>query len=133
MYMEHKTHYVFITGGVISGLGKGITAASLGAVFRARGLNVSMQKLDVYLNVDAGTMNPAQHGEVFVTKDGAETDLDLGHYERFLDIELTQKNATLSGRLLSELIADERAGKFGGKTVQLVPHLTQAIQRAIAL
>jgi CTP synthase len=98
---------------------------------QAKGATVSIQKCDPYLNVDAGLLNPAEHGECFVTKDGAETDLDLGHYERFLDIELTQKNATLSGRLLSELIADERAGKFGGKTVQLVPHLTQAIQRAI--
>lgn len=124
--------YVFVTGGVLSGVGKGITAASIGAVLQAKGAKVSIQKCDPYLNVDAGLLNPAEHGECFVTKDGAETDLDLGHYERFLDIELTQKNATLSGRLLSELIADERAGKFGGKTVQLVPHLTQAIQRAIS-
>jgi len=100
-------------------------------VLQAKGLNVSIQKCDPYLNVDAGLLNPAEHGECFVTKDGAETDLDLGHYERFLDIELTQKNATLSGRLLSEMIANERAGKFGGKTVQLVPHLTNAIQNAI--
>ncbi len=125
--------YIFVTGGVLSGVGKGITAASIGAVLQAKGLNVSIQKCDPYLNVDAGLLNPAEHGECFVTKDGAETDLDLGHYERFLDIELTQKNATLSGRLLSNLIADERAGKFGGKTVQLVPHLTNAIQDAIAL
>lgn len=124
--------YIFVTGGVLSGVGKGITAASIGAVLQAKGAKVSIQKCDPYLNVDAGLLNPAEHGECFVTKDGAETDLDLGHYERFLDIELTQKNATLSGRLLSELIADERAGKFGGKTVQLVPHLTQAIQRAIS-
>lgn len=126
-----KEKYIFVTGGVLSGVGKGITAASMGAVLQAKGAVVSIQKCDPYLNVDAGLLNPAEHGECFVTKDGAETDLDLGHYERFLDIELTQKNATLSGRLLSELIADERAGKFGGKTVQLVPHLTQAIQRAI--
>ncbi|HEY1085930.1 MAG TPA: CTP synthase [Candidatus Saccharimonadales bacterium] len=123
--------YIFVTGGVLSGVGKGITAASIGAVLKAKGLNVSIQKCDPYLNVDAGLLNPAEHGECFVTKDGAETDLDLGHYERFLDIELTQKNATLSGRLLSNLIANERAGKFGGKTVQLVPHLTNAIQNAI--
>lgn len=129
--MEEKQKYIFVTGGVLSGVGKGITAASIGAVLRAKGVSVSIQKCDPYLNVDAGLLNPREHGECFVTKDGAETDLDLGHYERFLDIELTQKNATLSGRLLSELIADERAGKFGGKTVQLVPHLTQAIQRAI--
>lgn len=126
-----KQKYIFVTGGVLSGVGKGITAASIGSVLQAKGEYVSIQKCDPYLNVDAGLLNPAEHGECFVTKDGAETDLDLGHYERFLDIELTQKNATLSGRLLSELIANERAGKFGGKTVQLVPHLTNAIQNAI--
>lgn len=125
--------YIFVTGGVLSGVGKGISAASIGAVLQAKGENVSIQKCDPYLNVDAGLLNPAEHGECFVTKDGAETDLDLGHYERFLDIELTQKNATLAGRLLSQLIADERAGKFGGKTIQLIPHLTGAIQDAIEL
>lgn len=124
--------YIFVTGGVLSGVGKGITAASIGAILQAKGLSVSIQKCDPYLNVDAGLLNPREHGECFVTKDGAETDLDLGHYERFLDIELTQKNATLSGRLLSQLISDERAGKFGGQTVQLVPHLTGAIKDAIA-
>jgi CTP synthase len=134
--MEAKTNmgkqkFIFVTGGVLSGVGKGITAASIGTVLRAKGASVSIQKCDPYLNVDAGLLNPREHGECFVTKDGAETDLDLGHYERFLDVEMTQKNATLSGRLLSELIADERAGKFCGKTVQLVPHLTQAIQRSI--
>ncbi len=129
--MAKQTQYIFVTGGVLSGVGKGITAASMGAVLQAKGLTVSIQKCDPYLNVDAGLLNPAEHGECFVTKDGAETDLDLGHYERFLDIELTQKNATLSGRLLRDLIADERAGKFGGKTIQLVPHLTGAIQRSI--
>ncbi len=129
--MGKQTKYIFVTGGVLSGVGKGITAASIGAVLQAKGLSVSVQKCDPYLNVDAGLLNPAEHGECFVTKDGAETDLDLGHYERFLDVELTQKNATLSGRLLLNLIADERAGKFGGKTVQLVPHLTHAIQEAI--
>jgi len=131
--MDQKQKYIFVTGGVLSGVGKGITAASIGAVLQAKGISVSIQKCDPYLNVDAGLLNPAEHGECFVTKDGAETDLDLGHYERFLDIELTQKNATLSGKLLSQLIADERAGKFGGKTVQLVPHLTGAIQDAIEL
>jgi CTP synthase len=130
--MGKKEKYIFVTGGVLSGVGKGITAASIGAVLQAKGAVVSIQKCDPYLNVDAGLLNPAEHGECFVTKDGAETDLDLGHYERFLDLELTQKNATLSGRLLSELIADERAGKFDGQTVQLVPHLTNAIQRSIA-
>jgi CTP synthase len=129
--MGQKEKYIFVTGGVLSGVGKGITAASIGAVLQAKGARVSIQKCDPYLNVDAGLLNPAEHGECFVTRDGAETDLDLGHYERFLDLELTQKNATLSGRLLLELIEDERAGKLGGKTVQLVPHLTGAIQRAI--
>lgn len=128
-----KNKYIFVTGGVLSGVGKGITAASIGALLQAKGCSVSIQKCDPYLNVDAGLLNPAEHGECFVTKDGAETDLDLGHYERFLDIELTQKNATLAGRLLTQLISDERAGKFGGKTVQLVPHLTSAIQDAIQL
>ena len=123
--------YIFVTGGVVSSVGKGITTASIGRLIKARGMSVAIMKLDPYLNVDAGTLNPAEHGECFVTKDGAETDLDLGHYERYLDIELTQKNATLSGRLLHDLIADERAGKFLGKTVQLVPHLTTAIQDAI--
>lgn len=130
-YMGKKQKYIFVTGGVLSGVGKGVTAASIGAVLQAKGVTVSIQKCDPYLNVDAGLLNPREHGECFVTKDGAETDLDLGHYERFLDIELTQKSATLSGRLLSDLITDERAGKFGGKTVQLVPHLTQSIQSAI--
>ncbi len=131
--MSSKQKFIFVTGGVLSGVGKGITAASIGAVLQAKGVKVSIQKCDPYLNVDAGLLNPAEHGECFVTIDGAETDLDLGHYERFLDLELTQKNATLSGRLLSQLIDDERAGKFGGKTVQLVPHLTGAIQDAIEL
>ena len=131
--MGKKNKYVFVTGGVLSGVGKGITAASIGALLQAKGCSVSIQKCDPYLNVDAGLLNPAEHGECFVTRDGAETDLDLGHYERFLDIELTQANATLAGRLLTQLIADERAGKFGGKTVQLVPHLTSAIQDAIEL
>ena len=129
--MGNKQKYIFVTGGVLSGVGKGITAASIGAILQAKGLEVSIQKCDPYLNVDAGLLNPREHGECFVTKDGAETDLDLGHYERFLDIELTQKNATLSGRLLSQLIADERAGKFNGQTIQLVPHLTGAIKDAI--
>lgn len=129
--MGKQTKYIFVTGGVLSGVGKGITAASIGAVLQAKGIKVSIQKCDPYLNVDAGLLNPAEHGECFVTRDGAETDLDLGHYERFLDIELTQKNATLAGRLLSELIADERAGNFHGKTVQLIPHLTHAIQESI--
>jgi CTP synthase len=135
--MEVKTNmgkkYIFVTGGVLSGVGKGITAASIGAILQAKGVKVSIQKCDPYLNVDAGLLNPKEHGECYVTKDGAETDLDLGHYERFLDLELTQKNATLSGKLLRQLIDDERAGKFHGQTIQLVPHLTGAIQDAIEL
>lgn len=126
-----KTKYIFVLGGVLSGVGKGITAASLGALLKARGLKVSIQKCDPYLNVDAGTLNPAEHGECFVTRDGAETDLDLGHYERFLDEETTRDSITLSGRLFKQLIEDERGGKFLGKTVQLVPHLTNAIQQTI--
>jgi CTP synthase len=128
---KNTTRYVFVTGGVLSGVGKGITAASLGAVLKARGLNITIQKCDPYLNADAGMLNPAEHGECFVTKDGAETDLDLGHYERFLDIELTQASSTMSGKLMSQLIDDERAGKFHGQTVQMVPHFTDAIQNAI--
>lgn len=129
--MRKLPKYIFVTGGVLSGVGKGITAASVGAVLQAKGLKVSIQKCDPYLNVDAGLLNPREHGECFVTKDGAETDLDLGHYERFLDLELTQANATLSGKLLLDLLQKERSGGFGGKTVQLVPHLTGAIQDAI--
>lgn len=120
-----------MTGGVLSGLGKGITAASIGTILKSRGLTVNIQKLDPYLNVDAGTLNPAEHGECFVTKDGAETDLDLGHYERFLDIELTQLSSMMSGRILRKLIDDERAGKYLGKTVQLVPHFTNAIEEVV--
>lgn len=129
--MDKKQKFIFVTGGVLSGVGKGITASSIGVVLQAKGAKISIQKCDPYLNVDAGLLNPREHGECFVTKDGAETDLDLGHYERFLDVELTQKNATLAGRLLSKLISDERAGKYNGKTVQLVPHLTQSIQDSI--
>lgn len=127
----NATRYIFVTGGVLSGLGKGITAASIGNILKSRGLNVNIQKLDPYLNVDAGTLNPAEHGECFVTKDGAETDLDLGHYERFLDIELTRSSSVMSGRILRDLIEGERAGKYLGKTVQVVPHFTDAIQRKV--
>lgn len=125
------TKYIFVTGGVLSGLGKGITAASIGALLKARGFSVNIQKCDPYFNVDAGTLNPAEHGEVFVTKDGAETDLDLGHYERFLDIELTQASSTMSGRIFRQVIEDEREGKYLGKTVQIIPHVTNAMQAAI--
>ncbi len=129
--MGRDRKYIFVTGGVLSGVGKGITAASIGAILKARGIKVSIQKCDPYLNVDAGTLNPAEHGECFVTCDGAETDLDLGHYERFLDIELHKDSAMLAGRLLLDLINDERAGKYLGKTVQVIPHLTEAIQHTI--
>lgn len=128
---KKPTKYIFVTGGVLSGLGKGITAASLGNLLKARGLKVNLQKCDPYLNVDAGLLNPAEHGECFVTKDGAETDLDLGHYERFLDQELTQSSSIMSGRILSKVIKDERNGKYGGKTVQFIPHVTWASQEAI--
>jgi CTP synthase len=126
------TKFIFVTGGVLSGVGKGITAASIGTILKARGLSVNIQKCDPYLNVDAGTLNPAEHGECFVTRDGAETDLDLGHYERFLDLELTQASSLMSGRILREVIDDERAGKYLGKTVQIIPHVTNHIQQTIA-
>lgn len=125
------TKYVFVTGGVLSGLGKGITAASIANLLKARGLRVNLQKCDPYLNVDAGTLNPREHGECFVTKDGAETDLDLGHYERFIDEELTSSSSLMSGRVLLKVIEDERAGRYEGEDVQIVPHLTGAIQQFI--
>ena len=125
------TKYVFVTGGVLSGVGKGITAASIGTILKARGFSVNIQKCDPYLNVDAGTLNPAEHGECFVTADGAETDLDVGHYERFLDVELTSRSSLMSGRVLQEVISDERAGKYLGKTVQIIPHVTNHIQESI--
>ncbi len=127
--MKTKTKYIFVTGGVISGVGKGIMAASIGAILKAKGLKVSMQKCDPYFNVDAGLLNPREHGECFVTADGAETDLDLGHYERFLDEEMSGNSIWTSGKLYKHLIDDERAGKFGGKTVQLVPHVTGLVQQ----
>lgn len=126
--MAKATKYVFVTGGVLSGLGKGITAASIGNLLKARGLKVNLQKCDPYLNVDAGLLNPREHGECFVTCDGAETDLDLGHYERFVDEEMTSRSSLMSGRVLLKLIQDERAGKFEGDDVQIIPHLTGAIQ-----
>jgi len=123
-----QTKFIFVTGGVLSGVGKGITAASIGTILKARGLSVNIQKCDPYLNVDAGLLNPREHGEVFVTKDGAETDLDVGHYERFLDEDLTQASSLMSGRVLLKVIEDERAGKYQGEDVQIIPHLTAAIQ-----
>ncbi|HQE93082.1 MAG TPA: CTP synthase [Anaerolineae bacterium] len=125
------TKYIFVTGGVVSSLGKGIMAASLGRILKARGLNVSIQKLDPYLNVDPGTMAPYQHGEVFVTEDGAETDLDLGHYERFIDDNLGKLNNVTTGQVYSEVIARERRGDFLGGTIQVVPHVTNEIKRRI--
>ncbi len=125
------TKYIFITGGVVSSLGKGITAASLGRVLKSRGLRVSIQKLDPYLNVDPGTMAPYQHGEVFVTEDGAETDLDLGHYERFIDENLGKLNNVTTGQVYSEVIKRERRGDFLGGTIQVVPHVTNEIKRRI--
>ncbi len=127
----NKPKYIFVTGGVVSGLGKGITAASLGRLLKARGLKVTAQKLDPYLNVDPGTMNPVQHGEVFVTDDGAETDLDLGHYERFIDESLSQNSNLTSGRVYWNVIADERKGVYGGQTIQIIPHVTNEIKRYI--
>ncbi|MBC9928578.1 MULTISPECIES: CTP synthase [unclassified Leucobacter] len=127
------TKHIFVTGGVVSSLGKGLTAASLGNLLTARGLRVVMQKLDPYLNVDPGTMNPFQHGEVFVTDDGAETDLDIGHYERFLDIELSQAANVTTGQIYSEVIAKERRGEYLGDTVQVIPHITNEIKRRMRL
>ncbi len=128
-----KSRHIFVTGGVSSSLGKGLTAASLGNLLRARGLSVVMQKLDPYLNVDPGTMNPFQHGEVFVTDDGAETDLDIGHYERFLDINLNQAANVTTGQIYSEVIRKERAGGYLGDTVQVIPHITDEIKRRMRL
>ena len=123
-----STKYIFVTGGVVSGLGKGITAASLGRLLKNRGYKVIIQKFDPYINVDPGTMNPCEHGEVFVTDDGAETDLDLGHYERFIDESLTVNSSITTGKIYSEVIERERKGDYLGKTVQVVPHITNAIK-----
>lgn len=120
--------YVFVTGGVVSGLGKGITAASLGRLLKARGYKVTMQKFDPYINIDPGTMNPIQHGEVFVTDDGAETDLDLGHYERFIDESLTKHSNVTTGKVYWDVLQKERRGDFGGGTVQVIPHITNEIK-----
>ena len=128
---KHKCKYIFVTGGVLSGVGKGITAASIGAILKAKDFKVTMQKCDPYLNVDAGLLNPVEHGECYVTHDGVETDLDLGHYERFLDFETSRYSITLSGSIFKELIEKERAGGFHGKTVQLVPHFTDLVQEKI--
>ena len=126
-----KTKFIFVTGGVLSSLGKGLAAASLGALLQTRGLSVTIQKLDPYINVDPGTMNPFQHGEVFVTDDGAETDLDLGHYERYLNVPMSRKNNTTSGAIYNHVIAKERRGDYLGGTVQVIPHITDEIKSTV--
>ena len=126
-----ETRYIFVTGGVVSSLGKGIAAASLGVLLKERGLRVTLQKLDPYINVDPGTLSPLQHGEVFVTEDGAETDLDLGHYERFIDANLSQENNTTTGRIYRTVIDRERRGDYLGRTVQVIPHITDEIKRSV--
>ena len=125
------TKYVFVFGGVLSGLGKGIVASSLGYLLKSLGLKVTIQKLDPYLNVDPGTMNPYQHGEVFVLDDGSETDLDLGHYERFIDVDLSRENTTSSGRVYWDVLERERRGDYLGQTIQVIPHITDEIKRRI--
>ncbi len=125
------TRYIFVTGGVVSSLGKGIAAASLAAILEARGLKVTMLKLDPYINVDPGTMSPIQHGEVFVTEDGAETDLDLGHYERFIRTKMTKRNNFTTGRIYQDILARERKGEFLGATIQVIPHITNDIKRRV--
>ena len=125
------TKYIFITGGVVSSLGKGIIAASLGKLLQARGFSVAIQKLDPYLNIDPGTMNPCEHGECFVTEDGAETDLDLGHYERFLNQPTSHQNSVTTGKIYSSVLEKERKGEYLGKTVQVIPHITNEIQHKI--
>ncbi|RFU19271.1 CTP synthase [Geodermatophilus marinus] len=131
LHNSQPTKFVFVTGGVVSSLGKGLTASSLGALLSSRGLRVTMQKLDPYLNVDPGTMNPFQHGEVFVTEDGAETDLDIGHYERFLDTDLDGRANVTTGQVYSDVIAKERRGEYLGDTVQVIPHITNEIKARI--
>ena len=126
-----KTKYIFITGGVLSSLGKGIAAASIGNILESYGFKITILKLDPYLNVDPGTMSPFQHGEVFVTEDGAETDLDLGHYERFVNFTATQLNNFTTGRIYSRVIRKERQGDYLGATVQVIPHITDEIKRSV--
>lgn len=128
-----ETKFIFFTGGVVSSVGKGVTAAALGRLLKAKGLTVAVQKLDPYINVDPGTMSPYQHGEVFVTDDGAETDLDLGHYERFIDINLNQASNVTTGRVYAEVIARERRGDYLGGTIQMIPHITNEIKRCMLL
>ncbi|MCB0231366.1 MAG: CTP synthase, partial [Anaerolineae bacterium] len=127
------TKYIFVTGGVVSSLGKGVTAAAIGRLLKSRGISVSIQKLDPYLNVDPGTMSPYQHGEVFVTEDGAETDLDLGHYERFIDENLSRASNATSGQIYAEVLRKERRGDYLGGTIQVIPHVTNEMKRRIAM
>src|SRR5210317_585993 len=131
--MTTQTKYVFVTGGVTSSLGKGIIAASLAKLLQAQGYRTTIQKFDPYINVDPGTLNPYEHGECYVTDDGAETDLDLGHYERFLNIPTSQDNNVTTGRIYLTVIEKEREGAFLGKTVQVIPHITDEIKRRIRL
>jgi len=127
------TKYIFITGGVLSSIGKGVTAAAIGRILKARGFSIAVQKLDPYLNVDPGTMSPYQHGEVFVLDDGAETDLDLGHYERFIDIRLSKVCNVTTGQVYAEVIGKERRGDYLGGTIQVIPHITNEIKRRVRL
>ena len=127
------TKYIFITGGVVSSVGKGVTTAAIGQLLKERGFSVSVQKLDPYINVDPGTMSPYQHGEVYVLADGAETDLDLGHYERFIDIDLNRVCNVTTGQVYAEVIAKERRGDYLGGTIQVIPHITNEIKRRIGL
>ena len=129
---NNKTKIIFVTGGVISGIGKGIAAASIGNILKARGYSVFIQKLDPYLNIDPGVLSPYEHGEVYVTDDGGETDLDLGHYERFLNQSLTKDSNYTSGKICQMLFDNERKGKYNGKTVQIIPHLTNQINKIIS-
>ncbi|MDR1051896.1 MAG: CTP synthase, partial [Deltaproteobacteria bacterium] len=131
MSRQDKTKFIFVTGGVLSSLGKGLTAASLGSLLKSKGLTVSMQKLDPYLNLDPGTMSPHQHGEVYVTDDGAETDMDLGHYERYLGVPMTERSSYTAGRIYSKVLDQERGGFYDGRTVQVIPHVTDEIKQAI--
>jgi CTP synthase len=130
---KKNTKYIFVTGGVTSSLGKGIVSASLGLLLKSRGFKVTIQKLDPYINIDPGTLNPYEHGECYVTEDGAETDLDLGHYERFLDSPTSQNNNVTTGRIYQTVIEKERRGDFLGKTVQVIPHITNEIKRRIKI
>jgi len=131
MQSGHVTKYIFVTGGVISSLGKGIAASSIGALMESRGLKITLLKMDPYINVDPGTMSPYQHGEVFVTDDGAETDMDLGHYERFTSARMSRHNNFTTGQVYDAVISKERAGEYLGRTVQVIPHITDQIKSMI--